>query len=504
MTGQKKIIVFSCIFSALLCANLVQGAEPAPQESPSTAAQIKSILSAEDKNITGAIELAKTIPVFSAEGKIHSVLIDYLLRLDITSNGYHDFVITALRSGPVLKNDHEAFLLLDLIRYISSDGVDAAEWKAALPALVRCKKTEYTSSLLSELFSPHRGEKISTREKIKRIDEYFTEAARIARNNRVQETCFEEMIQALVYSPIEAYDSRAALHCFNKHFILVPDNHKKSHYPALKKMYLDENIPASRKAVLKIICRDIINDKTGRKQEILDFLFLFRRGDTDRKDEPEPEHPPLSDLKTVFALSGPAIQKIFTALDTGEEKHEAAVFCLETGFSCPGVIPGEAEILSLLQSDNEDDNLDGIGFITAARKASPEIESALGSLMKQKDQQQGTSPAAVLEQGIRCLAAINTDNKKSMDLLVGLLGSTHQGICDRAADALVSLGAKTVPSLVENINTKNDFSALMAIMVLKKAAPSSRYLASLLKNKAASCKNPRIADEALTSFKKKQ
>ncbi|HSA16099.1 MAG TPA: hypothetical protein P5346_15260, partial [Spirochaetota bacterium] len=84
---------------------------------------------------------------------------------------------------------------------------------------------------------------------------------------------------------------------------------------------------------------------------------------------------------------------------------------------------------------------------------------------------------------------------ETISIMISLLDSPLQGICHRAAEALEAAGGNALPMLASNAMQKDDFSALLSIIVLKRIEPSSEKISSMLQSKAASTRNRWIAAE---------
>jgi hypothetical protein len=468
--------------------------------------EIMMILRSGEQNTAAALALAETIDPFSSFGRIHSPVIDHLIRMKNSDEGYRRFIMRSLRaSRTAARDERKAFLVMDMVRYLSSDGtVDGDEWEAGLAGLTGLDPGEARRACLRELIFTEGAAPPADALIAERIDRYFSEMPDAFPAVTDFAAVFNDMVQTIESLPDGRERNTALLLCFDKYGGAVLTGPGSGCYPALKRAYLTEEEPGRRNSFLKHLFRYFSQVNGSGPGELLDFITLFNQVTpvTDQDDTSGNTMP--SDHDVFIGECGNILPEYFRSLSGRDERKKAALFCMTRGITCPEIVPGAGEIIALLSSRNKEDADDGTDYALAFPGNDQAVETAVVLLMQSMDRETGPASAAILEKAIRYCTVKRCTNPETISMMVSLLASRHDGICHLAAEALEAAGDAAVPLLMKNISDKDDFSALLSITILKKIAPSSESVSSLLQKKAAFTTNRWIAAEALSSPEKNE
>jgi hypothetical protein len=497
-----RIAALSCImacFMALSCVKYRAALEK-PAHGPvddETTSAMKLLLIHDSAEIDEIVNLAMASPAYDAHPAVNAIAIDHLMRKGLQHRGYRAFILGSLAQAPLLNDDARCFLTLDMIRYLGSDGkIETDEWHAALAALFRCEKKDYVGTVLQELMFP-RCTARPAGETVIRVDSYFAEMKKSHDRRLAPEDYFDAMVQALAYPALELYESRGLLRCFDRYLETILSASRYDYYPVLKAMHAKEEDTGARKALAARIGRYLCGGREPKTKNILNFIGVMSKGHHGRAAF-GPARGAYADDASAFIKAGrDGLIRAISSLDDADDKKRAALFCLSTGLSCEGIVPRHSDIVALIGSANDDEAGYGLQLVMAAGKADDALEDAIAGLIRNRHGLDDSGPSPAIERAIDCLAAIDIRSRANHDLLVELLGSERQGVGERAAEALTILGRKAHPALIQAINAGNDFTALQALIVLKKTSPSPSTMASLMQAMRKDRGNRWIANEAM-------
>ncbi len=440
------------------------------------------------EDISSALALARSVDPFARCGSIHSLVIDCLLRMKITDEEYRRFIIRSLGESRTARPDEiKGLMVMDMVRFLSSDGaVDDEELEAGLTALAGLEPGEFPQACIQELIFTGEGEPSDSRI-IERIDRYFSATSAACAPGAAPGQRFNDMVQAISSTPPCRAGTTGLLRCFEAYGGPDDTKYARTHYQTLRRACLAEEDPVRMVSLLKIVYRQFLPGKEINTGNLPDFISLL-----DECAAALQQH----GLAAVIGELGIGLSESFPALADKNERKIAALFCMRHGIPCPGIVPPEQDIVSLLSSTDEDDASDGIDYALALPANTAEVESAIALLMKNSETKAAHGSTALLEKAMTFCTVRRCAGPETVPVMISLLDSPLPGICHRAAEALEAAGGNAVPMLVSNAMRKDDFSALLSIIVLKRIEPSSEKISSMLQSKAASTRNRWIAAEA--------
>lgn len=458
------------------------------------------------EKIQGVVQTASSIPFDAGCGKIHFDVMLAFRRYGIFDQDYRKFLLLQLTAIQFPSNDNRAAETFD---YLAADGkVDDEEWEAGLDVLKRSRASDFSRYLTTLLQTNQENRDEDHYQTVKtRVDELvsLTLAGKVGLPVAANaDQLFGELLKAFNF--MYAKENRVLAYLYESFGIRLSNNPQtKAQVRALLEgMYAREPDNAQKLRFMDWIAgyyhEASLDERTA--EDFFSFLRKFAVTEYTQKNPEEAEKFPKNHLELFVKKARDLFCPLVPLTKFPNQLAERIDFCLENKIECPGTIPTAEEAAIGLASREWAPRLRAAAILAKmGAKAAPAEEALVATF----DDEGGGTEAEVAEfrtNVVKILGNIRTTRPRSLELLLGALGSRDSGVEENASNALASIGAPAVFYLIRGLQSDESGIQYLAASALEKIGPPAKIalaeLRKLARNQNRDLKG--IAEKAIASI----